>query len=402
MPSVPYFWEMELKERAKTDLGIIERYRSVRERSMQLAAPLNREDHIPQPVVFASPPKWHLAHITWFFEEFILTRFDNDYEVFDNFFAFLFNSYYNTIGERTFRADRGSITRPDVDEVYRYRAYVDEHMDRLLDQRGEEAELRAVLEIGLNHEQQHQELFLTDLKFVFGLNPTWPVYAADQVRVETYDRAEGWLQIQEGVYAIGHEDQGFCFDNELSRHKVYIHDCEVSRALVNNAEYMEFMTDGGYERFELWLDEGWSWVQENDVCSPLYWHHMDNRWMCYTLAGLREVDPKAQLCHVNYYEADAFARWKGMRIPTEFEWEVASRGLDWGTRWEWTQSAYLPYPGFKTADGALGEYNGKFMVNQMVLRGASVATAPGHSRPTYRNFFHPQYQWQFTGIRLAR
>lgn len=378
-----------------------EKYLEVRNRTEALCKPLQIEDYVPQPVAFASPPKWHLAHSTWFFEEMILKRNLDSYREFHPDFGFLFNSYYNTIGERTFRADRGNITRPGVSEVYAYRAYVDRGMTELLSKEISN-ELRELIELGLNHEQQHQELLITDLKYTLGHNPIFPVYDESFNLLADSNASYGWLAMEEGVYEIGHDGDAFCFDNELNKHRVYLHEFEISHALVTNGEYMEFIEAGGYSRFDCWLDEGWSWLNENQITSPLYWHKIDGKWHYFTLAGLKEVDPDAILGHVSYYEAQAYASWRGFRLPTEFEWEAASENLDWGKRWEWTNSAYLPYPGFKTAEGAVGEYNGKFMINQMVLRGASVATAPNHSRKTYRNFFHPHFQWQYSGIRLAK
>lgn len=378
-----------------------EKYLEVRNRTEALCKPLQIEDYVPQPVAFASPPKWHLAHSTWFFEEMILKRNLDSYREFHPDFGFLFNSYYNTIGERTFRADRGNITRPGVSEVYAYRAYVDRGMTELLSKEISN-ELRELIELGLNHEQQHQELLITDLKYTLGHNPIFPVYDESFNLLADSNASYGWLAMEEGVYEIGHDGDAFCFDNELNKHRVYLHEFEISHALVTNGEYMEFIEAGGYSRFDCWLDEGWSWLNENQITSPLYWHKINGKWHYFTLAGLKEVDPDAILGHVSYYEAQAYASWRGLRLPTEFEWEAASENLDWGKRWEWTNSAYLPYPGFKTAEGAVGEYNGKFMINQMVLRGASVATAPNHSRKTYRNFFHPHFQWQYSGIRLAK
>lgn len=378
-----------------------ETFIEVRNRTESICKPLQVEDYIPQPVPFASPPKWHLAHSTWFFEEMILKKNLAGYNEFHADFGFLFNSYYNTVGERTFRADRGNITRPGVSEVYAYRAYVDERMLQLFEQELS-LELRELIELGLNHEQQHQELLITDLKYTLGHNPIFPVYDETQNLLADSNKHSGWLTMDEGIYEIGHDGGAFCFDNELNKHKVYLQAFEISKNLVTNGEYLEFMEAGGYSRFDCWLDEGWSWLNENKIISPLYWHKIKGKWHYFTLAGLKEVDPNAILGHVSYYEAQAYATWKGLRLPTEFEWEAASDALDWGKRWEWTNSAYLPYPGFKTAEGAVGEYNGKFMINQMVLRGASVATAPNHSRKTYRNFFHPHFQWQYSGIRLAK
>lgn len=378
-----------------------EKYLKIRNRTEALCKPLQVEDYVPQPVPFASPPKWHLAHSTWFFEEMILKKNLKSYKEYHPDFGFLFNSYYNTIGQRTFRADRGNITRPGVSEVYAYRSYVNEHMMELFDQ-DLSPELRELIELGLNHEQQHQELLITDLKYTLGHNPIFPVYDENTNFLADKNLFSNWISIEEGIYEIGHDGDAFCFDNELNKHKVYLHPFEISNALVTNGEYMQFIEAGGYSRFECWLDEGWSWLNENQINSPLYWHKINGKWHYYTLAGLKEVDLDAILGHVSFYEAQAYAAWKGFRLPTEFEWEAASRFLDWGKRWEWTNSAYLPYPGFRTAAGAVGEYNGKFMINQMVLRGASVATSPGHSRKTYRNFFHPHFQWQYSGIRLVR
>jgi ergothioneine biosynthesis protein EgtB len=293
------------------------------------------------------------------------------------------------------------MTRPGVDEVYQYRKHVDEAIGKLLSASYPD-EVRELLILGINHEQQHQELLLTDLKYTLALNPTSPVYEAGSNLVNDENETTGWLNISQGIYDIGHYSNDFAFDNESGRHKVFLHDFEISKSLITNGEFIEFMADGGYRNFQHWLDDGWSWVNEENITKPLYWFNKDGKWFYFTLAGLQPINTNAILSHVSYYEAAAFAAWKGHRLPTEFEWEVASSQLNWGKRWEWTGSAYLPYPGFKIATGAVGEYNGKFMINQMVLRGASVATATGHSRNTYRNFFQPQSQWQFSGIRLAR
>ncbi len=382
-------------------MKILDDYTATRQRTEEICEPLKTEDYIPQPIIHASPPKWHLAHTTWFFEEMILKHYVKGYKEFHPNFSYLFNSYYNNVGERTFRADRGNITRPGVAEVYQYRMHVDEHMKDLLAACSDER-LIELTTLGINHEQQHQELLITDFKFAFADNPLFPVYEENTNMVGEKNKEEGFVSILEGVYEVGFEGAGFHFDNEEGRHKTYIQNFSISKSLVTNGEFIEFIEAGGYSDFNLWLDEGWSWVQNQNITAPLYWHKIDGEWHYYTLAGLKKVDPEAILSHISYYEANAFANWKGMRLPTEFEWEVASSQLDWGQRWEWTNSAYLPYPGFKTAEGAVGEYNGKFMVNQMVLRGASVATAKGHSRSTYRNFFHPHFQWQFTGIRLVK
>ena len=379
---------------------IADRYKSVRKYSVTQCEPIKTEDYVPQPVVYISPPKWHLGHTTWFFEEFVLKNYLEGYQIFDEDFSFIFNSYYNTVGERVLRADRGNLTRPSVDHVYAYRKYVDDHMSRLLDNADDK--IIELVELGLNHEQQHQELFLTDLKYILGHNPLLPAYKEHGALSNIENNDHGLLRVPAGKYEIGFNGEGFCYDNELAQHTVFLHKYEISKSLVTNGEYIEFINDGGYTRFDLWLDEGWSWINENKIAAPKYWHYIDGVWHHYTLSGLQPIEHDSILCHISYYEAAAFAEWKNMRLPTEFEWEVAADSLTWGKRWEWTGSAYLPYPGFDKPDGAVGEYNGKFMVNQMVLRGASVATSPGHSRKTYRNFFHPHYQWQYTGIRLAK
>ncbi|MBV9215315.1 MAG: ergothioneine biosynthesis protein EgtB [Acidobacteria bacterium] len=387
--------------------GLADFYRRIRAYTEHLCEPLEIEDYIPQPIVDVSPPRWNIAHTTWFFEEMILKKFVPDYEVFDEDFGFLFNSYYNSIGTRTLRDHRGDLSRPTVKEVFAYRKYVDEQMVRLLSEPGAVAtgstELSELVTLGLNHEQQHQELFLTDLKYAFSLNPLFPAYLEGYAPEE--NPCGGYpalIPIAGGVHEIGHTGDGFCFDNELARHKVYFDDFGISDCLVTNQDFLEFIEAGGYQDHRLWHAEGWDWVNQNDIVAPLYWHTRDNEHMHFALGGLRPLPLAAPVCHVSWYEASAFAEWKGMRLPTEFEWEVASRKFDWGKRWEWTSSAYLPYPGFTRAPGAVGEYNGKFMVNQMVLRGASVATPAGHSRSTYRNFFQPHLRWQFTGVRLAK
>ncbi len=381
-------------------MTLSEHYNSVRKHTEIICQPLKTEDFVPQPVNFVSPPKWHLAHTTWFFEQFVLKEHLPDYKVFDDDFSFLFNSYYNFVGKRVFRADRGNITRPGVQEVFEYRAYVDMHMQILLQLKSEE--LKDLLELGLNHEQQHQELLLTDIKYILGNNPIFPVYNEDLVWENDTNSETGFAKIEEGIYGIGHNSEEFSFDNEHGRHKVYLHEFEISKTLVTNSEYLEFINSDGYKNFKYWLDEGWSWVTENKIEAPLYWHKIDGEWYHYTMNGLQKVNPEAVVTHISFYEASAFAEWKKMRLPTEFEWEIASDKFNWGKRWEWTNSAYLPYPNFKKPEGAIGEYNGKFMVNQMVLRGSSCATSPNHSRKTYRNFFHADERWQFNSIRLAK
>jgi len=386
----------------KTTTQSVEKYLSIRKYTEQLCAPLEIEDYIPQPVDFISPPKWHLAHTTWFFETFILRKYNADYKIYHKDFSFLFNSYYNGVGDRVFRASRGNLTRPGVAAIYAYRRYVDEQMQAFLEQEEISQDIQALITLGLNHEQQHQELLITDLKYIFGHNPIFPVYKEDFSLVEQRNEEDGFVAMKEGIFEIGYEGNDFHWDNELGRHKVYLHDYEISKALVTNGEYLEFIEDGGYEQFKYWLDEGWSWVNNNEITSPLYWYKVDGVWKYYTLNGFKKINPDDILCHINFFEAAAFAEWKGMRLPTEFEWEAAANHFSWGHRWEWTNSAYLPYPNFAKAEGAIGEYNGKFMVNQMVLRGASTATSPNHSRKTYRNFFHTHLQWQCTGLRLIK
>ncbi|GEP88660.1 ergothioneine biosynthesis protein EgtB [Chitinophaga terrae (ex Kim and Jung 2007)] len=377
-------------------------YQEVRRRSEMICAPLKTEDYVVQPVVDVSPPKWHLGHTTWFFETFILLPNAKDYTEFDPQYNYVFNSYYESVGARVIRTNRGNLSRPAVEEVMRYRRYVDEAMESFLD-RELSPELQALLVLGLNHEEQHQELLYTDIKYILGHNPLFPPYDVSRPDIRMpNNQGESWLNIRAGVYEIGFEGEGFCFDNELNRHKVYVNDYAICEQLVTNAEYLDFILAGGYSDFRFWHAEGWDWVKNNQVTTPMYWYNIDGKWMHYTWQGLQPLMPDAPVTHVSFYEAAAFAAWKGYRLPTEAEWEIAAPQLAWGQRWEWTESAYLPYPGFTKAPGAIGEYNGKFMVNQMVLRGASEVTPPGHSRITYRNFFHPPLRWQFTGIRLAR
>ncbi|MHC0442798.1 ergothioneine biosynthesis protein EgtB [Flavobacterium sp. 3-210] len=382
--------------------GLKEKYHKIRLHSENICKPLEIEDYVVQPIVDISPPKWHLGHATWFFETFILVPYLKAYTVFNVQYDFVFNSYYESVGARVVRTDRGNLSRPSVTDIYKYRAYVDNHMDLFLQTNSLSPEVLSIVELGLNHEQQHQELLLCDIKYILGHNPLFPIYKSEVFLKEHKRQNNHFVKVEAGIYEIGYQGSGFCFDNELNRHKVYIDAFEIAENTVTNNEYLEFMQDGGYENFRYWHSEGWEWVKQNGAKAPLYWHFIDGKWMYYTLCGLSAIDPDAPVCHVNFYEASAFAAWKGMRLPTEAEWEVASSEIQWGERWEWTDSAYLAYPGFQKAEGAIGEYNGKFMINQTVLRGASVATPEGHSRNTYRNFFHPDQKWQFMGIRLAQ
>ena len=381
--------------------SLLDFFLETREHTEAICAPLETEDYVVQPIVDVSPPKWHLGHTTWFFEEFILKKFSPNYQVFNEDFSFVFNSYYESVGKRVVRADRGNLSRPSVKKVYAYRAHVTNAIKDLLLE-VEQQELLEVLEIGIHHEKQHQELLLTDIKYILGNNPLLPKYSDFFTENEPEIFDQEWIDVEEGVYQIGHNTNEFCFDNELGRHKVYLQAYRISNKLTTNEEFLEFINAGGYQQFKFWHAEGWDWVQNNNIHSPLYWHQIDGEWYHYNLNGLQKINPEAPVSHVSYFEAFAYAQYRDSRLPTEFEWEVAQPYFSWGKRWEWTESAYLPYPNYQKADGALGEYNGKFMVNQKVLRGGSVATPEKHTRPTYRNFFPTQLRWQFTGIRLAQ
>jgi ergothioneine biosynthesis protein EgtB len=385
----------------------IESFRNVRRETERRASHLSAEDQIVQSMGDASPTKWHRAHVTWFFEQFLLVPHLPGYEIFDQRFPFLFNSYYVAAGPRHARPQRGLITRPNAEDVARYRAHVDAAVERLIDTVSDDAAdaVFSILEIGLNHEQQHQELLLTDILHAFAQNPTDPVYDAHYKMPCSAPGPRGFVPVPSGVHAIGHVGDGFCFDNETPRHDVLINDMRIARHLVTNADWLEFIEAGAYRTPSLWLSDGWAMVQAEGWQAPGYWREIDGAWRTMTIAGLKPVDPNAPVLHVSYYEADAFARFAGKHLPSEAEWEVAARsGMladAFGIAWQWTRSAYLPYPGYRAVEGALGEYNGKFMVSQMVLRGSSLATPAGHERVTYRNFFYPPARWQFSGVRLA-
>jgi len=413
--------------------NLSQRYRQVRQFTERLCQPLATEDYVIQAMPDVSPPKWHLAHTSWFFETFILTSALSDYHSYDPSYGYLFNSYYIAAGEQHSRSKRGLLSRPTVEETYRYRASVDQHMITLLEGFHTEEYHRwaPLIELGLHHEQQHQELLLTDVKYNFGCNPLRPAYAEVGTTHQPLAVAPlKWAGFLEGVYRIGHDRNRFAFDNESPRHRSFVEAFELASRLITNGEYLAFIADRGYERPEFWLSMGWDAVQREGWRAPLYWEQRDGVWWIMTLSGMRPMQHAEPVCHVSYYEADAYARWAGARLPTEEEWEVAAMRVpitgnfveDWalhpvsirdtestsplaqmfGDVWEWTQSHYSPYPGFFPASGALGEYNGKFMANQFVLRGGSCATSASHIRPTYRNFFPAEARWQFMDIRLAK
>lgn len=388
--------------------SLVDFFIETRAHTERICNPLQIEDYVVQPIADVSPPKWHLGHTTWFFEEFILKDNVSNYTLYSEDFAFIFNSYYESVGKRVVRTDRGNLSRPTVAQVYEYRTYVTDALEQLL--QGEITDqISKLITIGIHHEKQHQELLITDIKYILGNNPLLPAYGkhlSNPERCPKHNPTKSlpleWLSIPEGVYEIGHSSMDFCYDNELGHHKVYLEDFKISSNLVTNGEWIAFIEAGGYTTTLLWHAEGWEWVQINAITAPMYWHKIGAVWHSYTLEnGLEEININDSVVHISYYEAYAYAQWRGMRLPTEFEWEAASRQFNWGSRWEWTESAYLPYPNYKKAPGALGEYNGKFMVNQKVLRGGSVATPKNHTRHTYRNFFQTGLRWQFTGLRLA-
>lgn len=413
---------------AETHQPLTSFYQQVRQISEQICKPLAIEDYGIQSMPDVSPPKWHLAHTTWFFETFLLPHL-RGYQVFHPQFGYLFNSYYEAIGERHPRPQRGLLSRPTVEEIYRYRAYVDEGMRSLLSN-SLDPQLESLVQLGLHHEQQHQELLLTDIKHILALNPLRPVYQPSLPAQSGSPSQEQWLDYPGGLYAIGHDQSeptpDFAFDNESPRHQVYLQDYWLASRLVKNDEYLEFVQSGGYSKPEYWLAEGWATIQAQQWQAPLYWEQIDGDWWVMTLGGMQRLNADEPVCHVSFYEADAYARWAGKRLPTEAEWEVATDQVPlqgnfleagrlhptpangstrpdqlFGDVWEWTQSAYLPYPRYQPAAGAVGEYNGKFMCGQMVLRGGSCVTSQSHIRSTYRNFFPPATRWQFSGIRLS-
>jgi ergothioneine biosynthesis protein EgtB len=416
-------YRQEIAERAV----LLTRYRRVRDMSESLCAPLLTEDCCMQTMPDVSPPKWHLAHVSWFFETFVLKPFLPDYDEVNPQFAVLFNSYYEGAGAMHPRAQRGLLSRPPLEEVYRYRRHIDARMIALIESAPEvqwrDIAFRTVL--GIHHEQQHQELLLTDIKHIFASQPLRPIYKEAARETSSPLPALEWREFPGGLYEIGHGGEGFCYDNETPRHRVYIEPFRLASRPVTNGEYMTFMAAGGYKRAEYWLSEAWTTLRERNWQAPLYWERGDDGWRHMTLSGLRPVDEHEPVCHVSFYEADAYARWAGRRLPSEQEWEIAARDVAvagnlqesgrfhpapacnagmtqiYGDVWEWTGSPYVAYPGFRPLAGTLGEYNGKFMCNQMVLRGGSCVTPADHIRASYRNFFHPGDRWQFSGIRLA-
>jgi ergothioneine biosynthesis protein EgtB len=380
---------------------------TVRNETERRAAPLSPEDQLVQSMPDASPAKWHRAHVTWFWEQFLLGDHASGYKVYHPDYAYLFNSYYVSAGPRHARAQRGHLTRPSADEVTAYRQHVDAAVIAFFNESSDEklTSLIPLLEVGFNHEQQHQELMLTDILHAFAQNPIPPAYDADWRFPEANRSGDTWTTLTEGIHTIGHQSDSFHFDNEKPAHRALVGPVKLARNLVTNREWLAFMEAGGYEEATLWLMDGFAAAVREEWQAPGHWRKIDGQWQMMTLGGLKPIDPDAPVCHVSYYEADAFARWSGKHLPTEMEWEVAARAGHlndaFGIVWQWTRSAYAAYPGYRAIDGALGEYNGKFMINQLVLRGSSLATPDDHSRVSYRNFFYPHHRWQFTGLRLA-
>lgn len=409
-------------------LPLVAQYQSIRQLSEQICQPLENEDYVVQSMPGASPLKWHLAHTAWFFETFILVPHFKGYSVFHPKYDYLLNSYYESLGERVPAAQRGTLSRPTVAEVYRYRAYIDEAMQAFIKEIKDDSVLEVLVTLGINHEQQHQEFLFTNIKHLFGNNPLRPVYRSDLniSSAPAMTQSLDWIAYPPQLYEIGHNGEGFAFDNEQPRHPIYLQGYQLASRLVTNGEYLEFIQAGGYHNPDHWLSEGWSTAQSNHWQAPLYWEKIDNDWWVMTLGGMRRLDEHEPVCHVSFYEADAYARWVGKRLPTEAEWEIAttdlpidgnlletdrlhpssanvSNGLTqlYGDVWEWTNSTHQPYPGYRLEAGIAGEYNGKLMCNRLVLRGGSCVTPTDHIRPTYRNFYPPETRWQFTGIRLA-
>jgi ergothioneine biosynthesis protein EgtB len=380
---------------------------AVRNETERRAASLSPEDQLVQSMPDASPAKWHRAHVTWFWEQFLLGEHAPGYKPYHPDYAYLFNSYYVSAGPRHARAQRGHLTRPGADEVTAYRRHVDAAVIKFFNETGDDklTALIPLLEVGFNHEQQHQELMLTDILHAFAQNPIPPAYDPAWRFPESNRSGEEWLTLTEGIRTIGHQNDSFHFDNEKPAHRALVGPVRLARNLVTNGEWLQFMEAGGYASPTLWLMDGFAAATSEEWQAPGHWRKIDGEWQIMTLGGLKPIDPAAPVCHVSYYEADAFARWSGKHLPTEMEWEVAARagGLNdaFGIVWQWTRSSYAAYPGYRAIEGALGEYNGKFMVNQLVLRGSSLATPEGHSRISYRNFFYPHHRWQFTGLRLA-
>jgi len=390
-------------------ITILSKYRETRAYTEFLVKHLSDADMTVQSMSDTSPAKWHLAHTTWFFEMFILNEFVHDYELFDEQFPFLFNSYYETAGPRHQRSQRGLITRPSKDEVLAYRSYVDEAMLILVDTHyGSNDELSYLLELGINHEQQHQELLQTDILHLFAQSPLKPVFDEEFKFInENSINREQWIKFNESEYFLGHQGSHFAYDNESPKHKVFVPSFEISSNLITNRQWLTFIEDDGYKQALLWLSDGWTVVKNNAWNSPLYWEQHDNQWYEMSLHGMKKLDLDAPVKHISYFEADAYAAWAKCRLPTEYEWEIAASSKSqltnmFGLVWQWTRSPYIAYPGFRIAQGAIGEYNGKFMCNQFVLRGSSTVTSKEHSRISYRNFFYPHQRWQFTGLRLAR